>query len=175
MLRRLTAALALAAMLLLLAPPKAQAQAPDLDPRFGGGFEALLFLGNPRVVRDGLGIGLRGRVSFPLNADFSLATDVGFIGFILAGREDALWVFHPQVSGILNVPVLGPGRYLLGGLGWYAPLGRVDAEGGPALHGGMGWVVPLHETSLFIEINPSLVIGRDRAALAIPLRAGVIF
>lgn len=175
MLRRSLTLFALLGILPLLGPPAAQAQAPELEPRFGGGFEAVLFLGNPRVVRDGLGLGFRGRVSFPINADFSVAADAGLIGFILAGREDALWVFNPQVSGILTFPALGPARYLIGGLGWYAPLGGGEAEGGPAIHGGMGWVVPLRETSLYVEVNPSLVVGRARAALALPVRAGVIF
>lgn len=175
MLRRLLPILALACILPLLAPPDAQAQRGDLEPRFGGGFDAVLFLGNPRVVRDGLGIGVRGRVSFPVNADFSLAADAGFIGFILSGRDGALYVFNPQVSGILTFPALGQARYLIGGLGWYAPLGDAPAQGGPALHGGMGWVVPLRESSLFFEINPSLVIGQSRTAIALPVRVGVIF
>lgn len=175
MLRRVSAALALVCLLPLLAAPPAQAQQGDLQPRFGGGFEGTLFLGNPRVVRDGLGIGVRGRASFPINADFSLAADAGFIGFVLGGREGALYVFNPQVSGIVTFPALGQARYLIGGLGYFANLGDADAEGGPAIHGGMGWVTPLRESSLYVEANPSLVIGRQRVALALPVRVGVIF
>lgn len=174
--RRLLTALALACLLPLLAPaPTATAQQAELQPRFGGGFDAVLFVGNPRVIRDGLGLGVRGRVSFPINADFSLAADAGFYGFILSGRDDALYIFNPQVGGILTFPALGPARYLIGGLGWFAPLGSVQAEGGPAIHGGMGWVIPLRESSLYVEANPSLVIGRARTALALPVRVGVIF
>jgi hypothetical protein len=176
MLRRLFIAIAFACLLPLLAPaPAAVAQQAELQPRFGGGFDAILFVGNPRVVRDGLGLGVRGRVSFPINADFSLAADAGFYGFVLGGRDDALYVFNPQVAGIVTFPALGQARYLLGGLGWYAPLGSVPAEGGPAIHGGMGWVIPLRETSLYVEANPALVIGRARTALALPVRIGVIF
>jgi len=175
MIRRSLALIALLALLPLLLAPPAAAQAPDLQPRFGAGFEGALSLGGSDVVRNGLGIGIRGRVSFPINADFSLGADAGFIGFILGGRDDAGWVFHPQVSGILTFPALGQARYLIGGLGWYAPLGTGAAQGGPTIHGGMGWVVPLRESSLFVEFNPSLVIGRERSALVLPARVGVIF
>ncbi len=172
---RLLPLVALVALLPFISAPRATAQASELQPRFGGGFEGVLFIGNPRVVRDGLGLGLRGRASFPINADFSMAADAGIIGFVLSGREGALWVFNPQVSGILTFPALGQARYLLGGIGYFAALGDAPAEGGPAVHGGMGWVIPLRESSLYVEINPSLVIGQQRAAIAIPARVGVIF
>lgn len=175
MLRRSLALCAALLFLAVLAVPEAPAQQAELQPRFGGGFEAGLFVGGSEVVRNGLGIGIRGRVSFPINADLSLAADAGFIGFILGGRDDAAWMFHPQVSAIVTFPALGPARYLIGGLGWFAPLGSGVAEGGPAIHGGMGWVVPLRESSLYIEANPSLVIGSARTALALPVRVGVIF
>jgi len=173
--RRILQLVALACLLPLLAPSTATAQEAPLQPRFGGGFEGVLFLGNPRVVRDGLGIGIRGRASFPVNADFSFAADAAFIGFVLGGREGALYVFNPQVSGIVTFPALGQARYLIGGMGYFAALGDAPGQGGPAIHGGMGWIIPLHESSLYFEINPSLVIGRQRAALALPARIGVIF
>jgi hypothetical protein len=175
MLHRLSVLIVLLPLGLLGAARSTQAQQADLQPRFGGGFDGILFIGNPSVVRDGLGLGIRGRVSFPVNADFSVAVDAGFSGFILGGRADAIYVFNPQVAGIVTFPALGQARYLLGGVGWYAPLGSPRATGGPALHGGVGWVLPLRESSVYFEINPALVVGRERTALAIPARVGVIF
>jgi hypothetical protein len=166
---------ALLALVLLLAVAPARAQAPELQPRFGGGFDGVIVLGGSSLLNDGVGVGVRGRVSFPINADLSVAADAGLAGFILGGRDDASYLFNPQVGAIVTLPALGRARYLLGGLGWYAPLGGGRASGGPALHGGLGWVVPLQESSLYVEVNPALIIGQSSTALAIPARIGVIF
>lgn len=166
----------LAALLLpFAATPPASAQAAEFQPRFGGGFDGVLTLGGGDVVQNGIGLGVRGRTSFPVNADFSLAVDAGFAGFILGGRTDASYLFNPQVSGILTFPGIAQAQYLIGGMGWYAPIGSPGATGGPALHGGLGWVRPLNETSLYFELNPALIIGENRSALVIPARVGVIF
>lgn len=156
--------------------PHARAQS-DLQPRYGAGFEAGIFLGNERVVRDGFGLGIRARASFPVNADLSVSADAGVIGFVLSGRDGALYLFNPQVGGILTFPALGPSRYLIAGLGWQIPFSDAQAlaQGGPTIHGGMGWVVPLRESSLYIEFNPALVIGESKTSLSIPVRIGVIF
>ena len=159
----------------LFAAP-ASAQQGGLNPRFGAGFDALLSLASGDVLDDGFGLGIRGRASFPINADFSVAVGAGFAGFLLGGRDDANYLFNPQVSGIVTLP-RSPNwaRYLIGGFGGYFPLGDSQAEGGPALHLGLGWVRPLQETSLYVEIDPALVIGESRTALIVPARVGVIF
>ena len=179
------------ALLLCLSAASASAQSGGLNPRFGVGFDALLSVLGGDVLDDGFGLGVRGRASFPINADFSVAVGAGFAGFLLGGRDDAAYLFNPQVSGILTLP-RSPNwaRYLIGGFGGYFPLGDSsaeggpalhlglgysDSEGGPALHLGLGWVRPLQETSLYVEIDPALIIGETRAALVIPARIGVIF
>lgn len=164
------------ALLLCLSAASASAQSGGLNPRFGVGFDALLSVLGGDVLDDGFGLGVRGRASFPINADFSVAVGAGFAGFLLGGRDDAAYLFNPQVSGILTLP-RSPNwaRYLIGGFGGYVPLGDSDSEGGPALHLGLGWVRPLQETSLYVEIDPALIIGETRAALVIPARIGVIF
>lgn len=152
-----------------MATAPAQAQ----DPRFGIGFNALL------STADGLGLGFRGRASAPVNADLSLAVDLGFSGFVLEGRRNATYVFDPQVSAIITLPERrNQLPYLLFGLGAYVPIGEDDdgrRRSGPTLHGGMGWVQMLRETSLYYEINPGLVIAEERVDLAIPFRVGIIF
>jgi hypothetical protein len=156
--------------------PTADAQSGGLAPRFGAGFDALVSVASGDVLEDGFGLGIRGRASFPINADFSLAVDAGFAGFLLGGRDDATYLFNPQVSGILTLP-RSPNwaRYLIGGFGGYFPLGDSDSDGGPALHLGLGWVRPLQETSLYVEIDPGLIIGETRTAVVLPARVGVIF
>ena len=158
---------------LLVAVP---ASAQGLAPRFGVGFDALLSVASGDVLESGLGLGVRGRASFPVNADFSVALGAGFAGFILGGRDDASYLFNPQISGIVTIPRTEHwARYLIGGVGGYFPLGASEAEGGPALHLGLGWVRPLNETSLYVEIDPALVIGASRTALVAAARVGVIF
>lgn len=147
-----------------------------LQPRFGAGFDALLSVASGDVLESGLGLGVRGRASFPVNADFSLAVGGGLAGFIFGGRDDASYLFNPQVSGIVTLP-RSPNwaRYLIGGFGGYFPLGNSDAEGGPALHFGLGWARPLNESSLYVEFDPALIIGESRTALVVATRVGVIF
>jgi len=165
------------ALLLALAAPGAAAQA--YQPRFGAGFDVMGGLPGQDVVPEGLGIGVRGRISVPVNRDVSLAGDLGFAGFVLGGRDDAGYVFNPQLSVILSFPRRETVRYLLGGFGGFIVSGDGDGftepEGGPAIHLGLGWAFPLNETSLFIELNPSLVVGSEEATVVLPLRAGVIF
>lgn len=152
-----------------VAPHDAAAQT---SPRFGLGFNSML------SSADGFGIGFRGRASAPVNLDLSIAIDVGFTGFVLGGRRNADYIFDPQLSAIINLPQSEDrAGYILFGLGGYVPVGRdaEDEQSGPTIHIGLGWVRALHETSLFYEIDPALIIGEQRVDIAIPLRIGVIF
>jgi hypothetical protein len=153
--------------------PVTHADAQAVTPRFGLGFEVL------GSTADGLGIGLQGRASAPLNADLSLGVDMGATGFVLGGRQDATWVFDPQVSAIITLPSRsGRAMYYLAGLGAYIPISEdedSEAKAGPTIHGGVGWIQALRETTFFYEINPALVIAQDQVHLAVPLRAGIIF
>lgn len=168
-----------AAVVLLALTPGAEAQR-HLQPRFGVGFEALLTPPGQEIVPEGLGLGIRARVALPVNADLSIALDTGLAGFVLGGQDDASYVANPQLSIILTLPRRGrSARYLLGGFGGFIPLGDRDAfgapDGGPALHLGAGWAFPLSETSLYVELDPSLVIGESEATVVVPARIGVIF
>jgi hypothetical protein len=77
---RLTLVATVLLTLLVLAPATF---AQELEPRFGMGVNGVI------STLDGLGFGFRGRASAPINADFSLAVDIGFTGFILGGRDRA--------------------------------------------------------------------------------------
>lgn len=159
----------LSACLLFLAH-LSPASAQELRPRIGMGVNGMV------STQDGLGIGFRGRVSAPVNADVSIAVDAGFTGFILGGRDQASYVFDPQVGAIVNLPgTTEQLSYLLFGVGAYVPMGETDSRSGPTLHFGYGRVRVLQETSLFYEINPALIVGERRVDLAIPVRVGIIF
>lgn len=148
------------------------AQAQERTPRFGLGFNAML------STSEGLGLGFRGRVSAPINADLSVALDLGLTGFVLEGRDDAVYVFDPQVSGILTLPYgQNSAPYLIGGIGAYAAFDQEDdtTDGGPTIHGGVGWVRRLSDTTVYYEVNPALVVGEESVDVVFPLRIGVIF
>ncbi len=128
-------------------------------------------------VREGVGMGLRTRLSQPLNADLSAALDLGLTGFIFLGLDDASYLFDPQASLIVTVPQQSErALYILTGLGLYIPIG--DDEGRPAspfFHLGAGWVQRLYETTIYYEADPQMLIEEDKVRFALPLRIGIIF
>lgn len=165
---RLFAGLIVLLLTVMLRPDGAAAQ--EWTPRVGLGVNGMV------STADGIGLGFRGRVSAPVNADVSLALDAGFTGFLLGGRRDASYVFEPQFSVIVNIPRTAQElSYLLFGVGAYAPIGESSSSSGPTIHFGYGRVRVLQETSLFYEINPALIIAESRVDLAIPVRVGIIF
>ncbi|GIV59025.1 MAG: hypothetical protein KatS3mg043_0114 [Rhodothermaceae bacterium] len=157
-------------VLLACASRPAASMAQPMTPRLGLGFNTML------STEDGLGLGFIGRASAPVNADLSFALDLGFAGFILEGRDEATYIFNPQVSAIVTLPGVRSAPYVLGGVGGYIPLNdRRRTVSGPTLHLGIGWVRALHETSLFYELNPALIIGEENVEFALPFRIGLIF
>lgn len=161
-----------AAVLLLsgLAPaPAARAQAHT---SIGVGFNTVL------STAQGLGLGFRFRGARALNDDVSIAAGMGLTGFVLGGRDDADYLFDPQVSLIVTLggPVPDRATYVLGGFGAYVPVGGDHQDRtGPTIHAGMGWVRGLYATRLFYELDPAIVIGESRVDLIFPFRLGVIF
>ena len=146
------------------------------DARFGIGLNTVL------SVNNGFGIGFRGRVSTPVNPDFSLAIGMGFTGFVLQGRDQAVFVFDPQLSGIITLPDRATRFnsealvYLMAGVGAFVPLTESSSEdGGPAIHFGIGRVSRLTVSSFFYEINPAIVIGSSKVEFILPFRVGIIF
>lgn len=166
-------ALPLLVALALLALPRASAQAQDLSPRFGAGFNAMV------STEDGFGIGARFRGSAPVNRDLSIGIDLGLTGFIFEGRDDASYVADPQISVIVTLPSSTSERltYFVGGVGAYLPFqdGSTNGNAAPTLHFGIGRVRPLTDTSVFYEVNPAIIIGENSVNLLLPVRVGVIF
>lgn len=161
----------ISAFILLLALIAPSARAQSIQPRYGIGFNTLL------SSVDGFGVGLRGRISVPINSDLSIGGDLGFTGFIFQGRRGATWIFDPQLSAIITLLPQGRGAtYVMGGIGAYAPVSNQDdSVSGPTIHVGIGRVQVLRETTVFYELNPALIIGLESVNLALPFRAGIIF
>ncbi|MEM1128119.1 MAG: hypothetical protein AAGI71_15845 [Bacteroidota bacterium] len=154
----------------LLSATALTAAAQSTPPRIGVGFSLI------PSISEGLGLGLFGRVSSPLNSDISVAVGGSLTGFVLSGRDDASYAFDPQLSLIITLPEQGnQAPYVLGGVGAFVPIRAAGRQSGPTLHFGFGWVRLLNETSGFLEINPALVIGDADVDLVLPVRAGLIF
>ncbi len=167
--RSLRFALFTTALALLAWAPVVQAQ--TLTPRFGLAFQSILSL------QDGLAIGFHGRAAAPINADLSIAFDLGAAGFVLEGRRNATYVVTPQLTAILNLPAYRDNATYIGaGFGYYAPVNRDDnTNGGPTFHVAYGWILGLRETSLYVEIDPALIVAQEGVSLALPVRVGAIF
>ncbi|NNE70139.1 MAG: hypothetical protein HKN29_07205 [Rhodothermales bacterium] len=140
-------------------------------PKIGVGFNAVL------SSTEGLGVGVRGRAAWPVNADLSLAVGTGMTGFVLEGRDEATYLLDPQVSVIVTMGPQGPRTpYFLGGVGAAIPVNnKTNAESGPTLHFGIGWVQGLRDTILFYEVDPTMLVGETEISFVIPFRIGVIF
>lgn len=159
------------ALSLLLAAASAHAQ--TAPPRIGAGFEITSAFLKQDLIPDGPALGIRGRVALPVNRDVSVAGDLGLGAHVFEGRSGARYVLNPQVSLIVTLPGDRSARYFLGGFGGFIPFS--EGAGGPSLHAGMGWAIPLSDTSLFVEVNPSLVVGEDETTGVLAVRGGVIF
>ena len=165
----------------LAAPASAQRRpssrtAALAPPRVGVGFDVWGAPAGQNLIPEGVAVGLRTRVALPINADLSGAASVGLGAHLWEGSDNARWVANPQTSLIVTLPSRR-GRsltYVLGGFGAYLPL---DNRGGgaPTLHVGVGTAVPLNDTSFFVELNPSLLIGRQETTGVVAARAGIIF
>lgn len=159
---------------LLLATGISTAAAQNAPPRYGVGFDFAFPVLGDELLPGGLSIGLRGRGALPINADLSVAASMGIGAHLFADREPTRYVLNPQASLIVMLPgESASARYVLGGFGGFVPLS--GGQGGPTIHGGYGMAFPLQQTSLFVEANPSLVIGEDETGLVLAARAGVIF
>ncbi len=148
------------------------AEAQGLKPRVGLGIGTMLTTTDQMV-----GVGFRLRASAPVNADLSFAVDGGAVGFVFGGRDEASFVLDPQISAIVTIKagsVSSP--YFIGGAGGYFPIGSkaIKDDGGPTLHAGIGWVWALQATSLYFEINPTLVVAKASTHLVLPLRLGIV-
>ena len=159
--------------LLLLCALYAPAHAQSMTPRIGFGLSGTMTTDSDNPF--GLGIHVRG--SLPVNPDLSFAAGAGFTGFVLGGREDASYYATPHLVAIITLNSLNPrSPYVVFGGGGYLPVGgkEENRDGGPLLQGGMGWATSLQQTSIYLEVTPSLVIGKNASRIVMPVKVGVV-
>jgi hypothetical protein len=169
-------ALLLALLLTLLAPDALAQRFSPSPARYGVGFDVTGAIPGQDLIPKGIAIGLRGRAALPINADVSLAGDVGLAAHLWDGRDQTRWVLNPQTSLIVTLPSSPDRRntrYVLGGFGAYLPFS--GGSGGPTVHLGIGQAIPLNDTSVYMEFDPSLLVGDGETTVVIAARAGVIF
>ncbi len=151
---------------------------PDLHaqifqrPKLGAGMSLVMGTGEQTV-----GIGIDARLAWVINPDLSIGTSANFINYILKGRDDAAYFFHPTVTAIVTLNAANVrSPYLIFGLGANLVLGgdANAAESGPSINAGMGWVFSLQATSLYVELIPSLIVVRSAVEMQLPVRFGVI-
>ena len=124
-----------------------------------------------------VGIGIDARLAWVVNADLSIGTSANFINYILKGRDDAAYFFHPTVTAIVTLDATDiRSPYLIFGLGANLVLGgnANSAESGPSINAGMGWTFSLQATSLYIELIPSLIVVESAVEMQLPVRFGII-
>lgn len=148
----------------------------DLSPRVGFGPELLVNANDEELSEKNAALGFRLRASKPLNTDVSAAVDLGLLGFFVQGQQSADYSLNPQISLIVTLPGRSWAPYVMGGVGGLFPVSG-PADGGVAMtvHGGYGWARLLSDVSVYMEIDPALVLRQEATRLLIPLRAGLIF
>ncbi len=162
------------ALALLLATTASAQRYGATPPRIGAGFEVTTVFYNQDVIPNSPALGIRGRVALPVNADVSVAASLGVGAHLFEGADDTRFVLSPQASAIVTLPGGGSSvRYVIGGLGGFLPMS--GGGGGPTIHAGFGWAIPLTETSVFFEVNPSLLVGEEEAVPVLAARTGIIF
>ncbi len=151
-----------------------EGRAQERNPHMGFGLDVTMAPPDNPTIGSAVGLGFRGRVSYPVSYDVSLAVGAGINGGFQQGWSDAAVTLNPQASVIVTIPDEPWAPYFLAGFGGYVPL-RSIAQGGPSLHGGVGWARLLTDASIYLELNPQLVIGETSSSVVLPVRAGVIF
>jgi hypothetical protein len=147
----------------------------QMEKRVGGGLQ---FMGSTAV--NGAGPGVHLRASFPMNYELSFAVGAAVNGFVLRGGGQSAYALDLEATLVVTLPNPTPSSlYLLGGIGYHAPVGGgdryADVAGGPTFPVGVGKVWKLGATSLYLEAVPTLFFRLDRTDVLFPLRAGIIF
>ncbi len=152
--------------------PDSSAYAQILRPAVGIGLSPVGTTGQSPV-----GLGVDARLSWPINADFSVTAGTSLVGFVFRGRDDAAYFLMPQASGIVKLDATNlRAPYVIAGFGAYFPIGNTDREdeSGPVVQVGIGWITTLQATAVYLEISPTLVVAQSAANLLLPVRFGVI-
>lgn len=142
----------------------------QLNAQVGGGIQMV-----GSTAEGSVGPGLFVRGAFPITRDVSLGVETAGTGYVLEGGDDASYVLDLEAAAIVALPSPSKGaNYLMGGGGVRVPF-RSDLDAGPAVHLGLGRLWALQESTLFVEVRPTLYVREAEADFVFPLRAGIIF
>jgi hypothetical protein len=120
--------------------------------------------------------GLHLDAQLPVAGGFSVAAGGGFSAFLLRGRTKATYSFDPELTLNITLPSRSLGATtIFGGGGYHVPFGYNPEGSGPTLHLGVGRIWALRESTLFVDLVPTVVVREKTVAVLMPIRAGVVF
>lgn len=127
-------------------------------------------------IQKTLGPGVHLDAQLPIAGGVSIVGRGAFSAFLLNGWKNGTYTFDPELALKVALPSRSKGATtIFGGGGYHAPFGEEARGSGPTVHLGMGRVWALRESTLFVELAPTLVIREAETSLLMPLRAGVVF
>jgi len=143
----------------------------QINAQVGGGIQ---MVGSTAETSVGPGLFVRGAI--PLTRDVSVGLGTAGTGYVLEGGAEARYVLDLEATTIVTLP--SPSKsanYLMGGGGLRIPFRSENLDVGPTVHLGLGRLWALQESTLFVELRPTLYVRETEADFVFPLRAGIIF
>ncbi len=112
----------------------------------------------------------------PIVDGFSIVGGGGISAFLLEGRRRGTYTFDPELTLKVTLPSRSKGATtVFGGAGYHVAFGPNPKGSGPTVHLGLGRIWTLRESTLFVDLVPTVVVQKETVAVLLPLRAGVVF
>lgn len=120
--------------------------------------------------------GLHLDAQLPIVGGLSLVGGGGVSAFLLEGRTRGTYTFDPELTLKVTLPSRSKAATtVFGGIGYHLSFGPISEPGGPTVHLGAGRIWTLRESTLFVDIVPTVIFRKETIAVTMPLRAGVVF
>lgn len=107
---------------------------------------------------------------------YSIIAGTGFAAYVLEGRRSGTYTFDPTLTLQITRPSrsLVANTFFVGGGAHYS-FGDRGIGWAPSAHLGVGRLWALRESTLFVDLRPTVIIREQGVSLRMPLRAGVVF
>jgi len=166
--RRLRRTIGILLLLIGVAGVPARGQ---INPQIGGGAQVA---GSTAELTAGPGYFVQG--SFPIAQQVSFVAGTAGTGYVLQGGDEATYILDGELSALVTFPSRSKSAdYLMAGGGVRIPFRSESLDIGPTVHVGLGRLWSLRESTLFVELRPTLYVREAHADFALPIRGGVIF
>jgi len=111
-----------------------------------------------------------------VGGQYSIIAGTGVATYVLEGRRSGTYTFDPTLTLHVTRPSrsLGANTFSLGG-GYHYSSGNRGIGWAPSAHLGIGRLWTLRESTLFVDLRPTVVIRKEGSSMRLPLRAGVVF